>query len=654
MKLLEFFGIIRENESNGTGKFVGARLTRDSERDITRWMRDNGLRKKEPRARMHITVIGDKEYNFPWNPATFSPPLEIDPSSYKIQKFDHGSIVLSFSVPELEKRHEQAIKDHAIQWDFPTYQPHITLSYDPTSMNNIERLLLPTFPLYVSHEYEQPWSFTESDSSTNRRRSARLDEAFLAERNLMNAPLAKKWAGHAAETLFGSERGAALLPMGLADPALKWAHRALARYFVNEIPAHQLQEFEVSEDPLGQPPNDGQLDGTGFVVSPAVDVADGGTGRPSGRRRSIVVPPWVPAVLERGDELYFLDQQGVNALVNGPVFSAVKDWFRYLANNYPEQLKTGALNRLSWQEAAQSAVAWHESMRANDTSDAEEDEGHREIYMEFGGGVAWWKLTGETCLTREGDLMGHCAADYVEDVASGDVTMLSLRDKNNNPHVTIELNENYKEDQRGSIDLAQIKGKGNQPPVEKYWKYVDELIKKISSSGTNLRVRGEGHEDLAGCDILEFGSMLIRTDPPLEEADSILNVVQYPDDREWSIYDHEAIPLWEALKDLADRDMLPDGTDRFGFKDDSQKIINYVKWSLLRNKEFDVDIRGHMDEMFFHDNPDFNRGNQDWVDEVPTHINIKVPDIKYEILSGTPEEFNFDIKHALAMRGSLT
>lgn len=175
MKLLTFFGTIRENDSDGAGTFVGARLTRDSERDITRWMRDNGLRKKEPRARFHITVVGDKEHNFDWNPATFKPPLEIDPASYKIEKFDHGSIVLSFSVPELEKRHEQAVEEHALHWDFPTYQPHLTLSYDPTDLNNVERLLTPTFPMYVANEYVQPWGFTESDSRTNRRRDNRLD-----------------------------------------------------------------------------------------------------------------------------------------------------------------------------------------------------------------------------------------------------------------------------------------------------------------------------------------------------------------------------------------------------------------------------------------------------------------------------------------------
>ena len=178
MRLLEFLETIRENDSSEPGKFVGARLTRDSERAIMRWMRDNGLRKKEPRARLHITVVGDKEQNFPWHPATFDPPLEIDSSTYKLEKFG-DAIVLSFSVPELEKRHEAAVKKYGINWKYPTYQPHLTLSFDETGLNSIDRLLKPTFPMYVANEYAQPWEFDEEDSRTERRRETR-EENFNA------------------------------------------------------------------------------------------------------------------------------------------------------------------------------------------------------------------------------------------------------------------------------------------------------------------------------------------------------------------------------------------------------------------------------------------------------------------------------------------
>jgi len=310
---------------------------------------------------------------------------------------------------------------------------------------------------------------------------------------------------------------------------------------------------------------------------------------------------------------------------------------------------------MTWEQAEQAAFAWHDAMKAAETSDVEEDENDRELYMDLGGGNAWWSLTGESCLNREGDLMGHCVADYLDDVQDGDTLILSLRDAKNQPHATIELNEEYSSGQKlGNLSIAQVKGKENKPPVEKYWKYIDEVIKKLGS-GVELGVIGEGHTDLKGCDILELGKILVRTDPSLDDADCILNVVQYPKDdqgqREWSAYDHEQMPLWEALQDLKQRDMLPEETHNYGYdmRDDSQKVNQYIKWVLIRDKEFEVETKGFIDEAFFSDNPDFRRSDLTREDEVHTYINIKVPDMKYEILSGSPEEFKFDVKHALAV-----
>jgi hypothetical protein len=162
MKTSELFTTLIEEHTVGT--FVGARMTRESEKLVADWMRDNGMRKKEPRSNFHITVLGDSDKSFPWHPATFEPHLEIDSDTYRLEKFDNGAIVLAFSIPELEARHEQGCKDHGITWSFPTYQPHLTLSFDPTGLNNMKRLVVPTFPIYVQGEYVEPWTTPESES----------------------------------------------------------------------------------------------------------------------------------------------------------------------------------------------------------------------------------------------------------------------------------------------------------------------------------------------------------------------------------------------------------------------------------------------------------------------------------------------------------
>lgn len=664
MKLLEFLGIIRENDSNGTGKFVGARLTRDSERAIMRWMRDNGLRKKEPRARMHITVIGDKEKSFPWNPATFEPPLEIDPGSYKIEKFDHGSIVLAFSVPELEKRHEAGIKQHGIQWDHPTYQPHITLSYDPTELNNVERLLLPTFPLYVSHEYEQPWEFDEADLSSCRRRNSRIDEAILFERNVMNAPETTYWAKNMADEMFGTNPNAPHVGTphgteGTTKAAHDWAQKALRKYMINDVPAPQILAFKPTpNDPRNAAGASPDMSGTAKVHYPRTGgAAMFGILTGHTKDRNMTVPNWVPAALERGEEVFYVDDRFIGQM-RGAQY-AVRDWFRHLANTDPGRLNPGRLNRMTWEQAEQAAFAWHDEMKAAEASNVEEDERDRVMYIDYGDGTAWWKLIGETCLTREGDLMGHCVADYVDDVASGESTILSLRDKENKPHVTVELNDvaYIRDASEAGYRINQVKGKENKAPVEKYWKYVDGLIKKLDSEG-QLEVSPEGHGDLRECDIQKLGPMLLRTEPSLDEVECVLSIVQYPPDAEWSMFDHEKMHLWEAVKELIDRDILPENEEHFDFSyTDENAAVQYIRWKVLSDGEFDVQSRERMDPQFFHDNPDYAGLGDELerdIETVPTDINIKAPDIKYEILAGNPDDFKYDIRHALVSKESYT
>ena len=509
MKLLELLETFREDEvSSGPGKFVGARLTRDSERAIMQWMRDNGLRKKEPRARLHITVIGDADNDFPWNPATFEPPLEIDPHTYKLEKFGDDALVLSFSVPELEKRHEAACSEHGIDWKHPTYQPHLTLSFDPKGLNNMERLLKPTFPLYVASEYAQPWQFDEGDSRTERRRRIREDHEFLMERNLMNAPWAKEVAQQYAEDTFFGAGGFTDLPhLGV------WATKALAKYLINDYPAAmRLNSFlPGGADPGGMTPGnvarhqpagpDGEITGQANVTVPRVPQFGIVGGRD--RDMKLSVPAWVPGALERGDDIYFLDNrsiQGTNGLPQQ--MTLVRDWFRSLARNEdPVVMQPGRINRMSWLQALEKAEDWHEAMVASE-SEIEELPGHKEMFLDLGPAGQWWKLTGPTCLDREGEMMGHCVADYADEVASGDAIILSLRDKKNNPHVTIEAG--FGENEAADWVIRQVKGKGNEAPVEKYWPQVEAMLNHLwhNTDSTNVTTDSEGEYDLSRMGII--------------------------------------------------------------------------------------------------------------------------------------------------------
>lgn len=102
----------------------------------------------------------------------------------------------------------------------------------------------------------------------------------------------------------------------------------------------------------------------------------------------------------------------------------------------------------------------------------------------------------EYALKNEGDVMGHCVGGYCEAVNSGHSKIYSLRDRQGNSHVTIEVNpRSHPMNARGMEverwlankiggkefkdipDIAQIKGKQNRAPIDEYKPYVQDFIK---------------------------------------------------------------------------------------------------------------------------------------------------------------------------------
>lgn len=103
---------------------------------------------------------------------------------------------------------------------------------------------------------------------------------------------------------------------------------------------------------------------------------------------------------------------------------------------------------------------------------------------------------GEEQLEVEGELMQHCVGDYCASVASGETWILSLRDPEGMPHVTIEIDE-------PSGSFVQIMGKQNQRPKPAYAKRVDEWIDATRERWSRDWLQGKmmlGTVDFAGGD----------------------------------------------------------------------------------------------------------------------------------------------------------
>lgn len=61
--------------------------------------------------------------------------LRVQPGGARmLEQFDGGAVVLLFNSSELSWRHH-AIREAGASWDYPDYQPHITITYQPGAVD---------------------------------------------------------------------------------------------------------------------------------------------------------------------------------------------------------------------------------------------------------------------------------------------------------------------------------------------------------------------------------------------------------------------------------------------------------------------------------------------------------------------------------------
>jgi len=184
------------------------------------------------------------------------------------------------------------------------------------------------------------------------------------------------------------------------------------------------------------------------------------------------------------------------------------DWIESL----PEQdRRIRRIDRMAWADAEKMAEAWHASLaRARKASKGIMD-GARKLF-DLGDGAAFAaELTTQGALQAEGRAMGHCVGGYWNRVQSGETRIVSLRDPDGHPHVTIELSQSpvlqfadggsmrVSHLPRNGADLVaatdeewvavQVRGKQNKPPVERYARFVDEWLERTGISWVEYGAR---------------------------------------------------------------------------------------------------------------------------------------------------------------------
>lgn len=122
---------------------------------------------------------------------------------------------------------------------------------------------------------------------------------------------------------------------------------------------------------------------------------------------------------------------------------------------------------LQYEAAKNNAEKWVKALQKKGRNIVE-TEADTENVLIFEDGFKLVKLIEEVSFKREGTLMGHCVASYYN---KSDCAVYSLRDLNNKPHCTVEVQGT------SNSSINQIKGKGNGPIHPNYIKYVIDILK---------------------------------------------------------------------------------------------------------------------------------------------------------------------------------
>jgi hypothetical protein len=257
---------------------------------------------------------------------------------------------------------------------------------------------------------------------------------FLIERDVVNAGQLKKWVA----SISGRVR---------SDVSQKWFKSQLYQFLINRY-ASNKDVVQIRQAPPGS-------------------------------------PDWLVQKIEAGGELFNIEPSTEVSELAMSVIDYINAWGEENPGREP---------RMRWEQAAAQAVDWHKEMKNVSVSAEENDRDVAEIatIYEFPDGFKWVDLTTEACLKREGGRMGHCVGGYGAAVKEGTTKIFSLRNAKNLPHATLEATsdeptviasaDDRQRDMFGDgatlppLEIQQIKGRSNKPPVTKYVPYVKEFL----------------------------------------------------------------------------------------------------------------------------------------------------------------------------------
>lgn len=132
------------------GLYVYRPLTPESAKRLEAWAKEAGISNVVPAELMHVTQVHSKKMVDGLEPLTTL--IDLDEDWRFVAKLgDKGALVLFVGSKQLQDRFREAKKAGA-EWDFPSYRPHVTLSYDAGKDESWIGVEPPTFPIQLGPE----------------------------------------------------------------------------------------------------------------------------------------------------------------------------------------------------------------------------------------------------------------------------------------------------------------------------------------------------------------------------------------------------------------------------------------------------------------------------------------------------------------------
>ncbi len=128
--------------------------------DVREWAKSQGFASTLEDGDMHVTIAFSKE-KFDWS--DFKPvetKLTLRGGDRTVELFGDDATVLTFRSDKLHERWAEFV-DAGASWDFPSYIPHVTISYEGKGLN--PKNMKPftgdlVFGPEILHELDDDWS----------------------------------------------------------------------------------------------------------------------------------------------------------------------------------------------------------------------------------------------------------------------------------------------------------------------------------------------------------------------------------------------------------------------------------------------------------------------------------------------------------------